>query len=512
MNRGGPRTTRVPRSKWANVVRATTIVMSVFLALGCPSPTQDTRTVNLAEPPGGFSLVSVSPDSVSLEWIDIGNESGYRVARSDSAVGMFPDEFEVDANATTFEDRSVVPGSTYYYRLRAEYDSGVSGWTDLLAVTVSGPPVTPALEVGATTDTQIDLEWAAADGATGYTLERGDTVSGPFVEVASPGSSARSYSDSALSPGATYYYRLAADNEFGSSEFSTVVNAQTTSVAGDVPFTVQLEALDANSVRVTWSDNNPARWYEIQRAPAGNDEFVTLTTQRSSTGSYVDVGLMVETTYRYRIRATDLISKSDWTDIAEVSTPPLPPGRAAQPSVAVDSSEQLTITWAPVSGATDYILERATSSAGPFSIVVDGGGSRTFTDTGVLSGTTYYYRVIAANGGGAGEAGPLGSATTENVQIEIGFQAGEQTALTIGLSPGAQVGSAGTLSATVSSGGDGYEWYLDAVLLEGENDQTVELDTGTLEIGTYTLTVVVTISGDRESASTNFTVVEEVAP
>jgi alpha-tubulin suppressor-like RCC1 family protein len=58
-----------------------------------------------------------------------------------------------------------------------------------------------------------------------------------------------------------------------------------------------------------------------------------------------------------------------------------------------------TLTWAPSSAATTYVLERSTLSGGPYSTVPGGAdvAGTTFQDAGLTNGKTYYYVVEAVN-------------------------------------------------------------------------------------------------------------------
>lgn len=60
---------------------------------------------------------------------------------------------------------------------------------------------------------------------------------------------------------------------------------------------------------------------------------------------------------------------------------------------------QIALSWAAVSHATSYRLERSTSSnfLNNF-IVLYKGSTRSFTDTHVTAGTVYYYRVTGTTG------------------------------------------------------------------------------------------------------------------
>ena len=83
------------------------------------------------------------------------------------------------------------------------------------------------------------------------------------------------------------------------------------------------------------------------------------------------------------------------------ATPPAPTGLAATASEDLTSIE---VTWNAVTGATGYVLERATGTpAGAFTEV---GGDLTepgFTDTDVEVDASYSYRVAAVNDEGTGQ-------------------------------------------------------------------------------------------------------------
>ena len=81
--------------------------------------------------------------------------------------------------------------------------------------------------------------------------------------------------------------------------------------------------------------------------------------------------------------------------IIPASVPPFPTGVTATES----GSTSAIIRWNAVSGATGYLVQRATSPDGPFTTIAQV-TTTSRTDTGLSAGTQYYYRVKAVGSGG----------------------------------------------------------------------------------------------------------------
>lgn len=70
----------------------------------------------------------------------------------------------------------------------------------------------------------------------------------------------------------------------------------------------------------------------------------------------------------------------------------------------------VNLDWTPSAGATNYVVKRATSFAGPFSILTESAAT-IYTDGQVTDGVNYYYTVTPVNGAGSGPASNPASAT-----------------------------------------------------------------------------------------------------
>lgn len=104
---------------------------------------------------------------------------------------------------------------------------------------------------------------------------------------------------------------------------------------------------------------------------------------------------------------------------------PVEPTVPAQPKglKAVTGNESVTLTWNKVAGATKYVVERATTSGGPYTAVGETTEAK-FQDAGLVNDTTYYYIVTASNaiGNGAPSAEISAKPTEPLTPVEDGLK------------------------------------------------------------------------------------------
>jgi beta-galactosidase len=103
------------------------------------------------------------------------------------------------------------------------------------------------------------------------------------------------------------------------------------------------------------------------------------------------------------------------------ATSALPAPAAPTGLVALQGSQQVTLGWDLVPGATTCNLKRATVSGGPYTTIAAGTASLGFTDTNVVNGTTYYYVVSALNSAGESSNSPEASATPAVQPVTLTF-------------------------------------------------------------------------------------------
>jgi hypothetical protein len=142
------------------------------------------------------------------------------------------------SNITTFDTGTTrtsltvlgVPAGTYYVRLRARNDAGMSAPSNEIVVTVGSTVcgTTPSAASGLTgsvNGSTVSLTWNAPGGGcppTNYFLEAGSSPGASNIVNFSTGSDATSFTTTGVPP-ATYYVRVRASNANGTSAPSNEV-------------------------------------------------------------------------------------------------------------------------------------------------------------------------------------------------------------------------------------------------------------------------------------------------
>ncbi|MDP9173934.1 MAG: PA14 domain-containing protein [Planctomycetota bacterium] len=161
-----------------------------------------------------------------------------------------------------------------------------------------------------------------------------------------------------------------------------------------------LAAGSNGQIALSWTGDSGATSYDIYRGTSAGSESVAPYAQNISGSSFTDLAVDSGATYYYTVTAVNAAGQSGASPEASAATPILPP--AAPSSVtatAIDTG--ISLSWAPVNGATSYDVYRADSSGAEANSLIQSGVTGTgLTDTNVTAGTTYYYQVTAVGPGG----------------------------------------------------------------------------------------------------------------
>lgn len=275
-------------------------------------------------------------------------------------------------------------------------------------------------------DGMVTLTWQepADDGGLpvlGYNIYRGTSSGGEEFLIAVL--LVTTYIDVlGIENGVTYYYQVTAFNpeESGRSNEASATPGGAPTVPGP-PRDLNATAGNA-TVILTWSaptddGGSPITNYYIYRGiVSGGEVFLDSV---ADVLTYTDTAVMNGVTYYYQVSAKNDAGEGPLADEAS-ATPNAPqtPPEAPESLVATAGDGRVTLTWSapPDDGGspiTNYNVYRGIVSGGEL-ILETVGNVLTYTDTLVINGVTYYYKVSAKNDVGEGPLSNEASATPQS--------------------------------------------------------------------------------------------------
>ncbi len=175
-------------------------------------------TPNAPLAPDNLVESNVTATGATLNWRDNAtNETGYKIARqleSDNSIQLSP----LPANSTQFIDSGLLPGSVYAYTVDAY---NIAGPSDGITVVIITLPAAPSGLTAIGQSGGIQLNWTAPKGAESYNIYRGTSPGGENATPIQTGILTTQFTDTGLSPGATYYYQVAAADATGEGDRTT---------------------------------------------------------------------------------------------------------------------------------------------------------------------------------------------------------------------------------------------------------------------------------------------------
>ena len=253
------------------------------------------------------------------------------------------------------------------------------------------PPAAPTVTMTYSDSGKPKLTWNAVSGATSYRVFRSESRGTGYSLLGT--TTATSYTNTGAAVGKTYYYRVKAVNNVGTSGYSNIVSGKAKTAAPAAP-SVTIGNSSTGKPQLTWKAVSGAVKYEVYRSTRQNSGYSLLGTTTST--SYVNTGASTGTTYYYRVKAVNRNGMaSGYSNIVSGKAKAAAP---AAPSVTAGNSStgKPRLTWKAVSGAASYRIYRSESRGTGYSLLGTT-SSTSYVNTGAAAGKTYYYRVKAVN-------------------------------------------------------------------------------------------------------------------
>ena len=320
-----------------------------------------------------------------LTWNAVEGATSYRIYRSTSKGSGY--SLLGTTTATSYTNTGAKAGTTYYYRVKACNDAGLSPYSNIVSgqvKTVTPKPSAPVVKIGnSAASGKPMLTWNAVSGATSYKVYRATSQNGTYSLLGTV--TATSYTNTGAKAGTTYWYKVKAVNSAGESAYSNVVSGQTT-----VTTLTLGHSSTSGKPQLTWKAVSGAASYKVYRATTKNGAYSVINTTKALT--YTNTGAALGTTYYYKVEALNASGKSmGFSAIVEGKVAPV----LAVGYSSVSGKPQLT--WKAVPGATEYQVYRSTQQNSGYT-KINTTTATSYVNTGAKAGTTYYYRIVAVKG------------------------------------------------------------------------------------------------------------------
>jgi len=398
--------TAVGRGTWATMASPITPFRP---AVSPTTPTEPDAPTSVA--------TTVESGQTSVSWVAPASDggdaiTGYIVERSTNGGASWTTV--TTTMATSFVASGLSNGTTYIFRVTARNSVG-SGLPSAMSV------VTPATLATAPTNISIStgngllsFSWLAPANTGGmpvvsYVVETSATGTGGWT-TATSGSPSTSLVIDGLTNGVPLFMRVAAVTAIGQGAWAATSGTPSIGAVPGISTNV-VATPGAGQVALTWTapvakGGSPITGYLVEKSLDGNTWMVVTSNSGSSLTSFNVTGLANGTTTYLRVSAIN--GAGNGLPTGAVTVTPLTTASAPLSLVATPGNTQVALAWAaPLdnggSAVTGYTIQVSSNSGATWSTMANVVGT-TYTATGLTNGTSYAFRVLAVNGGGAGSA------------------------------------------------------------------------------------------------------------
>jgi titin len=263
----------------------------------------------------------------------------------------------------------------------------------------------------------VVLGWNPADPtATRVHLEKKTAQDTGYTEIALLPAATTAFSDSAVAPAGTYFYRIRLERADGYSDYSPEVSVVT--AQPPPPQSVTATAASASQIVLSWTnaaDNGVSVLIERRTAASPYGQIASLVAGATT---YQDSGLAAATQYFYRLRVAAGSGTSGYSPEVSATTLAalIPPPQSVAASAA--SASQIVLSWTnAAANAVSVLIERRTATSPYVQIASAAAGATTYQDSGLAAATQYFYRLRVTAGSGTSGYSQEVSATTLAVAI-----------------------------------------------------------------------------------------------
>ncbi|HZU87526.1 MAG TPA: M12 family metallo-peptidase [Anaerolineaceae bacterium] len=273
-------------------------------------------------PPTGLNgTPATNTASITVSWTDTSSdEKGFKLERAIGASGSWSLLATVGSNGTQYIDAPVSCNSFFRYRVSAYGANGDSATSNEVSVQPCPKPQAPsAMSATPLSPWSIRVQWQDnSSNEDSFVLERSPNGSADWQVVSTLGVNAALYLDRYLNCNARYYYRVKAQNVFGSSAYAVSAWTDTQAcTAPDVPLGLRGVPTYPGAVYVTWERAGGAATYTVEHS-LNNLDWNVVGSVPANVWNIGDSGLTPGAPVYYRAVAQNAWGTSAYSTVVAV--------------------------------------------------------------------------------------------------------------------------------------------------------------------------------------------------
>jgi len=167
------------------------------------------------------------------------------------------------------------------------------------------------------------------------------------------------------------------------------------------PFGLTATAGDSQ-VALAWNASSGATSYNVKRATTSGGPYTTIAVGVTAL-SYNDTSAINGTTYYYVVTAVNSAGESgNSNEVSATPQPSLPPDAPAGLSATAQGKKKIALRWTQSTSPNiaQNRIYRSSTSGGPYALVATIAAATAYNNSGLTSGSTYYYVVTALDTAG----------------------------------------------------------------------------------------------------------------
>lgn len=393
----------------------------VAVNAGGESPLSTETKVTLAPDAPVIAPPLAGDKQVTLAWTPVNGAATYNIYWNTSGPVISKDQ-KISVSATSYVHQNLANGLTYNYQITA---MNAGGETAAMPIRVTLIPDVPAAGTARAANQQATVQWNAVPGATAYTVywnasgavsERDARLDAVTAPVQHKG----------LTNGGTYYYRISARNEAGTSALSQEFSVL---LVPDAPVLEAAQNVD-RSANLRWKPVFGASGYRAYWSTTGTvsakDAYLSSTDP-----TLVHTSLVRGMTYYYRLAALNGSGESGLSPVFSVTLAPEP----TTISNLKATDKQIALAWKTVSGATEYHVYWNTTGNVSTKDTLLKTSAASLLHEKINNGAQYFYRIASSNAGGESELSPEVTLTLAPDAPVINVANGEDKRITLDWTP-----------------------------------------------------------------------------